>query len=366
MKKIALIGCSGMAKLYRVLYTQMQGAQLELVVGLAKDDPAGIARELGCPRWSTDWHDALADDIDIWDISTPNHLHAEAFCAAVAAGKHILLQKPIAASDADACAILAASRATDKNVGMFLSRHADTANHELKRILKAGVIGEVTSVHARTALIRRPAPNADHNWRSSAELTGGGCLMQLGIHDIDIIQWLLDDRICEVRAFCDNIRSPHIGGDDSSQVLFKTKGGVTGCVETSYCSKDTYLLIYGTQGSALYRGDSVYLTAENPHHSDYIHYTAVGQEVRFPLPYTGTKQYSVDNPHEQHVAFVRSVMENAPVPMPIEEGFRSFVIVKAAYHAARTGSSVNIEAFEKPANKKSSPKQDLNEENLRK
>src|SRR5689334_6910334 len=93
--RVALIGCGGMAKRYRRVYTQLDGVQW---IAAVDPNPEVLAacRDEGAVRCSSDLSDALAGDIDAVVISTPNHLHAEQAVAALQAGKHVLLQKPIA------------------------------------------------------------------------------------------------------------------------------------------------------------------------------------------------------------------------------------------------------------------------------
>ena len=177
------------------LYSKIEGVKLDFIVGLESDHPEMLAKELNCSRWSTDFMDCINSDVDVIDISTPNHLHCKQFVEAIKRGKHILLQKPIAASEKDAIEILNASKATDKKVGMFMMRHSAAAYNEMRKMVQNGVIGKISSVHARTANINRgPKQDPAINWRNSLELTGGGSLMQLGVHDYDLLQWILGEK----------------------------------------------------------------------------------------------------------------------------------------------------------------------------
>ena len=73
--KVGLIGCAGMAKVYRNLYTQIDGAELNYVVGLEVDNPKQIAEQLNCPNYSTDYMDCIKSDVDLlsrYESSIPN------------------------------------------------------------------------------------------------------------------------------------------------------------------------------------------------------------------------------------------------------------------------------------------------------
>ena len=91
----ALLGCGGMASHYRAVYAHHPGVAFRLVVDVNAEVAQSVAKELGVARWSTDWRDALAGDIDVADISTPNHLHEEQAVALLNAGKHVIDRKSV-------------------------------------------------------------------------------------------------------------------------------------------------------------------------------------------------------------------------------------------------------------------------------
>lgn len=347
--KIGLIGCGGMAQNYREIYTQIDGVKLDFVVGLESDNPKAVAEKLGASSYSTHYEDCINSDVDMVDISTPNHLHKEQFIKAVKAGKHVLLQKPIAATIKDAVEMFEASKKTDKNVGMYMSRHSSSAYVEIKKIIESGAIGKISSVHARTALVRKPVANDTGNWRCSVEKTGGGSLIQLGVHDYDILSWVLGSKIVEIAAYCENIMSPHIGGDDSSQSIIKFANGVVGCVESSYCSKENRFCIYGSEGTLIYRGGGIYMSGSHAYKGILVDYDGSGSEKFYPAFDVGKNLYKADNPYEQHVAFVKAVLNGEKAPISIWEGVESLIIVKAAYESAKTKRFVDIAEFTQKA-----------------
>lgn len=345
--KVGLIGCTGMANAYRNLYTQIDGAELNYVVGLEVDNPKQIAEQLNCPNYSTDYMDCIKSDVDIVDISTPNHLHREQFKEAVKAGKHVILQKPIAASIEDAIDILQTAKETKKNVGMFMSRHASPIYREIKKMIESGLIGKVTSIQARTAIKKNSTPRPggeEKNWRSSIEKTGGGSLIQLAVHDYDMIQWLLNEKITEVSCFSDNMMTPSVGGDDNSQTIFRTQSGVIGNVSSAYCSNGMMISIYGDKGIISYfvNKDTVTIISENIYISEAVDYSTPGVEQEYKL---NNVMYSVDNPYEQHVEFIKSIIDGKEVPVSIEDGFYSFMVVKAAYKSSTENKTINVNEF---------------------
>ena len=135
---IALIGCGGVATHYCHRYTRIPGARLALLVDTNADAAEKAAKELGVAHWSTDFVEALAPGIDIVDISTPNHLHATQATAAMKAGKHVLLQKPIASSVEEARAIVETARKTNMRAGMYMSLFDNPLIYDLKNLIASG------------------------------------------------------------------------------------------------------------------------------------------------------------------------------------------------------------------------------------
>lgn len=343
--KIGLIGCGGMAAFYRDVYTKIPGAKLDFVVGLESDDPKGVSLKLGASRWSVNYEDCLNSDVDIVDISTPNHFHEEQFIKAAKAKKHILLQKPITPTLAAAKKILDCAASSDVKAGMFMSKRALPAYYIMKRLIKNGFIGKVGTAYARSAVLRKPEADQNKNWRNSVEKTGGGALLQLGIHDYDMLSWMFEERIVCVSARCKNLMSPHIGGEDTAQTTVTFQSGISAVVESSYCSRSAFMSIYGNKGEIHYQNGVLTLFSENTYSDKDISYQSANTKQEYKMICDNQSIYSSKNPYEQHIAFVNSVINETEVPVTIEEGFTSLAIVKAAYKAAQDQKTVIISDF---------------------
>src|SRR5712691_3347381 len=99
--RVALIGCGGVARRYRKTYARLDGAKVVVAVDIDEAEAQRAAAETGGARISTRLADGLGEDVDAVVITTPNHLHREQAIAALSAGKHVLLQKPMARTSAE-------------------------------------------------------------------------------------------------------------------------------------------------------------------------------------------------------------------------------------------------------------------------
>lgn len=133
-------------------------------------------------------HDVLDKDLDGVVIATPSALHAQQAEAALAKGLAVFCQKPLARTAAETARIIDAARAADRLLGVDLSYRHTTAMQAVRGVVRSGAIGEVYAVD----LVFHNAYGPDKPWFRDAALSGGGCVIDLGIHLVDLALWTLD------------------------------------------------------------------------------------------------------------------------------------------------------------------------------
>jgi 1,5-anhydro-D-fructose reductase (1,5-anhydro-D-mannitol-forming) len=173
-----------------------------LVAAVSRD--RGRAEEFaarhGARRAYTDYADLLRDpDVDVVYIGTPNGLHAEQALAAARAGKHVLCDKPLALSVADARAVVDAFAAARLKLGINFQTRYHTAFAEAKRLLDQGAIGDVILVQVETSAGAAPL----RNWRSDPALAGLGSINNIAVHPYDLLRYLLGSDPVEAMAMTD-------------------------------------------------------------------------------------------------------------------------------------------------------------------
>ena len=343
--KICLVGCGGMAASYRHRYTQIPGAFLGLVIDASEDVAREAAQKLGVEKWSTIFEDALASDIDIVDISTPNFLHEQQAVAALNAGKHVLLQKPIAPTLEEARNIVDAGYRNGKQIGMYMSMLDNPVYHEIKSLIKQGLLGRISSIHCRGAHrggLNMPADN----WRNSLKKTGGGSFIQLAVHPVNMVQYLLEDRISKVFAFSKNMMCPNVGGDDVTAVSCEFESGILGTLESAYCAQQDILSIYGSKGFiSVFSDKQIQIMLDDIYESELIKYHNPGEVESVMTELDMRVLYKKENPYDQHIAFVEAIMKGKTAPVPAETGLYDLKIVKAVYKSAIEQKLVEVDAL---------------------
>jgi predicted dehydrogenase len=223
--RVALLGAGFMARIHAGSYgTLRDRAQVAVVCALDGGEP--IAEELGA-QLSRDWEEAVAaPDIDAVDICLPTPLHRPVALRALAAGKHVLLEKPIALTLEDADAIGDAAKVAGRvlMVGHVLRYFPEIV--EMRRLLDGGELGRPVSATA----LRLSAPPDWNDWMGDPEKSGG-VLVDMMVHDFDILNALLGPA-GRVRA------SGSAGGRHVQMLLEHPAGGAA--VEGSHAMPSSY------------------------------------------------------------------------------------------------------------------------------
>jgi predicted dehydrogenase len=173
-----------------------------VIVGTDASRTAQAAARFGWQESATDWRAVITRaDIDVVDICTPGNTHAEIAIAALEAGKHVLCEKPLANSVAEAQQMVDAAAAASALVAMCGFSYRRTPALALaRRMVAEGRIGEIRHVRAQYLQDWLSDPDAALTWRLDKSLAGSGALGDIAAHSIDTAQWLTGDSILDVSA----------------------------------------------------------------------------------------------------------------------------------------------------------------------
>jgi len=196
--RLALLGCGRIGQeVYLPLLRRRQDVQLTVVADESSDARARAART--APTGAavvSDWREALSrDDVDAAIVALPSALHCAAACEALARGLHVYVEKPLATSDADARAILTAQSAATSFAMIGFNYRFNPLYGELRARVRAGEVGRVRVVRT---VFSAPAQQAK-GWRESRR-AGGGVLLELGSHHVDLLRFLTGLEIREVEC----------------------------------------------------------------------------------------------------------------------------------------------------------------------
>ena len=171
------------------------------LAGLEEGPLRELGGRYGVQDLYTSWEELVArDDLDIVSIGAPNHLHAPIAIAALEGGRHVLCEKPLARNGAEAQRIVDAAREADRAVHIAFTQRERGDVQALKRHVDEGNLGRI--YHAKATWMRRNGIPGMGGWFTSKELAGGGPLIDLGVHMVDMALYLMGEpevESCELR-----------------------------------------------------------------------------------------------------------------------------------------------------------------------
>jgi len=248
--RVALFGTGWIMKFHARAVLDHAGATLVAAANWREESLAAMAAEFEIPRTTTRWEDLAADpEVDVVVIGTPNALHAPQAVACLRAGKHVLVEKPMATSVAEADEMIAAAR----DSGAFLMVAHCWRFHDDVRAMRdrvaAGEFGDVVKTRGYGV----HAGWGPSGWFTDPALAGGGALLDMGVHAIDTARFLLGDPL--PRAVCAVVdrRYGDYPVDDDGILLIRWENGTNSIVESGWWQPHLAGLeadteIYGTRG----------------------------------------------------------------------------------------------------------------------
>ena len=309
------------------------GADIAVLVGRRPDATLVRARALGIGGVDTDYRRVLDDGaIDAVVIATPDDTHESIAVDALDAGKHVLLQKPMALDSAQCRSILKADERAGRRLSVsFMHRYFPEVRW-LRALLQSGALGAVHS-----ARIRNATPGADWNdWFFTPGNVSGGVVMQLGVHGIDLVQHLLgpiENVVADMmtarpeRRLADG-RTVRTTLEDNVLAAYRLESGVRVSHEMSYTELagcDRFRLeLYAERGT-------VWLRAERG--AIAIHAPALAREAGWTNPVLPAEALG-ESHHRHWLSIVRG--ETLPDDTPAA-GLRSVRVAETIYAAARSG-----------------------------
>jgi predicted dehydrogenase len=213
----------------------------------------------GCKPYS-DFNEFLADkSIDIVTIGTPSGVHLDPAVSAAAAGKHVIVEKPLEVTLERCDKIIAAcDKYKVKLATVFHSRFHDSAQ-KIKAAIESGRFGRLTLCDAIVKWYRTQQYYDSGKWRGTWEFDGGGALMNQAIHTIDLLSWLAG-RVVEVSAQVALLGHENIEVEDTATAAIKFDNGAIGTIVGTTAAYPGYLKrieISGTNGSAVLEEEDI-------------------------------------------------------------------------------------------------------------
>jgi predicted dehydrogenase len=351
--RIGIIGC-GIGDFHAEAYLLDRRADVVSLTGLDIPRCLELCKKHGIPEHTANYEDLLArSDVDAVSIAVPNYLHAPIAIAALRAGKHVLLEKPIGLTAAEGEQIVAEANAAGKVLGIAFSKRYRADVELLKSQTRAGALGEI--YYAKAFWMRRAGIPGLGSWFTNKGLSGGGSLIDLGVHVIDMVLWLMGNpTITTVSAATYAKLGPkgrgHWAGhrfqhnaenafevDDLATAMLRTDTGAVIQLETSWATYSSHtddhgVVLMGDEGGAEIR----------------IHDYQKSGALKFfsdinGVPVDTQPRTVVQHEHLQVVKrFIDAITLGVPMSPSGQEGVDRARIIDSIYESAALGHEITI------------------------
>jgi predicted dehydrogenase len=337
--RVVVIGCGAIAQLrHLVEYAARPDVELVAVVDFKAARAKEVAARFKVPRHLTDYRKALALKPDAVSVCTPTAYHALHSIAALRAKAHVLCEKPMAGSLAEAKAMIAAAKANRRQLMIGHNQRLHIAHVRGKEILKSGKLGRVlgfstTFAHAGPEGWSVDGPNC-HFFKKRQ--TVWGSLADLGVHKIDLLRHLLDDDFVQAAAMYGTMEKKNCNVEDTAFCLLKTSRGVMGQMYAGWqyqAGCDNSTRIYCEKG--------VLRLEDDPE------YTVIAQMRSGERLCIRTKLMQTNEPGGQTNSgvidgFVEGIRPGRTVPIPAAGVLNTLATVVACIESGKTGRTVKV------------------------
>ena len=310
------------------------GARVRAICDVNEDLLNKVADEYGVEGRYPDFRDlAGCDDIDLVCICTPDHLHTDAAVAMMESGKHVLVEKPLATTFEDVQRIAETARRTGRKVSHGCQLRFLPQFQEVKRQVHDGRFGEVFYVEAD--YVSNHVDLFRGGWRGDlgqeCNVMAGG-----GTHPIDVVRWIVDDRVEEVSAYGNGIAAQSHGVDvtDCVVAVMRFRKGCVGkslVTVTAACPGFRNVQVYGTK--------KTFVTVPGPPN----HQVSGAERGAWePLSYSGERK---DPRHALVADLIRAIEQDADPQIDLDQSTHVAAICIAAFESVRTRKPVKVPTF---------------------
>lgn len=322
-----------------------ENSKLVAIMDVKSDIVETVAHKYNVSKFYTKEEDLVKDDdLEAVYIASPTYLHRRHVEIAAKAGKHILCEKPLALNVEDCKKIVRdCKRARIKLMVGFMMRF-HSCHQKAREIVADGMIGQPVMGRAQLTCWY---PLIEDAWRQDPKLAGGGTLMDMGIHCIDLLRMFFGE-VSHVTAFTDTITHAYTVEDTATTIL-KFRSGAHGIVDNYFNIPDgaaqNFLELYGTKGCILAKGTIGQSSTGKL--TVYISETAKGYEAAQTRVQTGVRIEEIEPPvrnmyRAEIEHFADCILKDLEPMNSGEEATRDQRVVSSAYRSAKTGKAVYL------------------------
>jgi len=316
-----------------------QGIQITSVCDKNLEQARTVAQEFGAKAY-TDYKEMLADGgFDVLHVCLPHYLHAPVAIDALNAGYHVLTEKPMATTIADAEKMISAARANNVYLGVIYQNRYSPGAMLIKETLASGELGAVLNGYIRVTWNRGEKYYTESEWRGKWDTEGGGVLINQSIHSFDMVNFFLGQPTC-IQASIANRAHPYIEVEDVAEgVITYGNAKVSFYVSTIHpYDAPACIEIFCENGKASLVGEDATIELAN------------GKKItagadRAAQQQFGMKSYWGVSHIKQISDFYDAIKKGKPLAISGEEGLITQRVINCIYAAAKLGKTIDYHNY---------------------
>lgn len=352
--KTALVGIGKVTDMHARALAKLKESAFTAVCSRNREKAEAFAGKYHIRAYTDVAEMVSREHIDVVVICTPHPNHREPTIAALEAGAHVLIEKPLASSLEDCDAMIEASRRCGKQIGVVCQRRWYRPAMRVKEAIDAGKIGEPVFGTVNMLGWRDEAYYASDPWRGTWKGEGGGVLVNQAPHQLDMLQWFMGE-IDECYGHWANLNHPYIEVEDTANAILKFKNGAVANIIVSNSQKPGIfgkVHVHGENGASVgvqTDGGAMFVAGMSsilePPVNDL--WTVPGEEhmlrewVKADSEFFNSLPDQMDHFHERNIEdFLLAVLKGRAPMITGEEGRVTVEIFTAIYRSARDGRAV--------------------------
>lgn len=331
----AVVGAGLVGPRHAEFVSQARGAELRVVCDLREDRGKPLATRFGAD-WLADYREVLRrEDVQVITICLPTALHLEVASAAAAAGKHVLVEKPIEVNLDRAQELISVCRRHGVKLGAIFNRRFVFGTRRAHDAVQRGELGKVLVADVIFKSWRPASYYSESGWRGTWGKEGGAALINQGIHGVDLITWIAGP-IKRVQGCARHLRHQHIEADDTTIAVCEYESGALGvihCTTSIYPRQLDRIEVHGEKGTILledYKLARWQVEGVEP-----------GAPTAAELALPGAGDTSVGH-FLQIQDMADAVLEDREPVIDGEQALHSLAVVQAIYESERTRGPVEV------------------------
>lgn len=283
-------------------------------------------------------------DIDVVSVCTPSGRHRDDAIKALAAGKHVLVEKPLEIQLDRINDILAAAEKAGKYVGCVFQNRLSPGNKKIKETIDSGRLGKLITANFHVKWFRNDQYYANNGgWRGTWVMDGGGAIMNQSVHTIDLMQWMMGpvkSVFAKAGAYNHNIET-----EDTAVAVIHFENGAIGTFIGTTCAYpglETLLQIHGSTGTVYASNANIeaYKLADDAERLEEAQVLSEFGKQEKKSGGADPTAISTTGHAGQIQDMIFAVQENRPPMIQGKEGYAAVEIILAIYESARTGQEV--------------------------